>query len=174
MVVVEVVFGISCGVASEACSTFVYIARYAIVVVVGFGIGVASGASYLGVVVGVGMTIHASIPFTLMCPAVNGEVLCIVIESSGYPFRFGVAVLAIGTELSGLVIGIGGAIIIVLVATHTSIGCIVVVAIVASGAFIGDGSVRPVEGVEVIVYIKCGRLPIRSSGMTRFAICGKT
>ena len=52
-------------------------------------------------------------------------------------------ILACGGELRGLVVRIIGLIVIGEVTSYTGIGCVVVIAIMASRALIGDGRMRP-------------------------------
>ena len=77
---VKNIIGIPGRVAGQAGGTFINIAPYPIVLVVGFRIGVAIGTGYLSIVVKVGMAIHALSPFTGMGTTVNGEKLCIVVK----------------------------------------------------------------------------------------------
>ena len=96
----------------------------------------------------------------------------VVVEGSGYPGSFGVARFAIGRELCGGMVGVGGTIKIVLVTTDTGVRCIVVIAIVTSGTFIGDGSMRSIERVEVIVNIESSGVPSGFCAMAGSAIIG--
>ena len=75
------------------------------------------------------------------------------------------ATLTIGGELRSLVVGIGSVVVIGQMAAHTSVGRIVVIAVVTGGAVVGNGSVRSVEGVEIIVAGKGGRRPTGLGGV---------
>ena len=93
----------------------------------------------------------------------------IVIESRRRPCIFIVALGAIGGELVVYVVGVGRGIEIGLVTAGTGIGGVVVIAVVAGRAVIGNGSVRTVELVVVVVDGECRRHPA-IAGMTGFAI----
>lgn len=67
-----------------------------------------------------------------------------VIKCRGRPGGFTVAKRAIGRELLSLVIGIGSAQIVAIVAAVAGIGGIVVIAIVAGGTIVGDSGMCPV------------------------------
>lgn len=59
--------------------------------------------------------------------------------------------LACGRELRGLVIWIICLVVVGEVAADTGIGCVVVIAVVARRALIGDSRMRPQQGIEIIV-----------------------
>lgn len=69
-----------------------------------------------------------------------------VIECRRHPGRLRMADRTIGWELLGLVIGVGRLVIIREVATNTSGWRIIVIAVVAGDAVVGNGSVRAIEG----------------------------
>lgn len=56
-------------------------------------------------------------------------------------------------------VGIGGIVVIVGVATRTGVGCVVIVAVVTLGAIIGDTGMSPVQRVVAVVVRKRGRFP---------------
>lgn len=76
------------GVASQAGQTVVAITVDAIVLVVGFRVGMAGSACKFGVIRGVGVAIGAGAPFAVVFPAVYREILCIMIKSRGRPGAF--------------------------------------------------------------------------------------
>ena len=57
---------------------------------------------------------------------------------------------------------------IVVVATVTGIGCIVVITIVAGSTVVGDSRMSPEQLIEIIVYGECSRRPARICSVTRF------
>ena len=171
-VVVEDVVGIAGGVAGEAGGAFIDVSVDAVVFVVGLGVGVAGcrGTGDFGVIVHIGMTIHALVPFTVVSATVNGEVLPVVVEGDFGPIGRFVAGGAVGTELSGLVVGVGSILIIVLVAGEAIGGGVVVVAVVAGGTVVGDGGVATDEFVVVVVNGEGGGFPPRVGSVACLAI----
>ena len=71
----------------------------------------------------------------------------------------------IGTELCRLVVGVGCGIEIRQMTSHAGVGRIVVIAVVTGGAVIGNGGVRAIQCVEIIVIGKGGRRPTGLGGM---------
>lgn len=111
------------------------------------------------------MTIETFGPLPGVGAAVNGEKLAIVVESRRHPDVFCVASGAIGREHQCLVVGVGSGSVVGLVAAVAGIGGVVVVAVVAGGTLVGDGGVGAVEGIEVVVDVKGGGLPARFGGV---------
>ena len=143
-IMVKYIVGITGGVTGQASITLVDIPVYTAVLVVRFGIGVAGGTSKFGVVGWVRMAIRTSAPLTIVFATVNGEILPIVVKSSWCPGVFTVATGTIRRELSRCVVGLRGSGIVAIVATVAGIGRIVVVAVVASSAIVGNSGVRTV------------------------------
>ena len=83
------------------------------------------------------------------------------------------AVCTVRGELLSDVVWIGGGVIIVGMATGTGIGRIVVIAVVAGCAVVGNGCVCPDQLIEVIVNGESGRCPTRICGVTGFTGCGQ-
>ena len=90
----------------------------------------------------------------------------VVVETRRRPGTFAVATLTIGRELRRLVVGVGGGVEVGQMAAHTSIRRVVVIAVVASRAVVGNRRMRAVQCVEIIVVGKGGRRPTRLRGMT--------
>ena len=90
----------------------------------------------------------------------------VVIETRRRPGAFTVATLTIGGELRCLVVGVGSVVEIRQMASHTSVGRVVVIAVVTGGAIVGDGSVRSIQFVEIIVVGKSRRRPTGLGGVT--------
>ena len=65
---------------------------------IGFRIGVTSDTSEYGIIIRVGVTIIAIIPFTLMLSTIDREVFDIVIESSWFPCVFTMTGCAVGSK----------------------------------------------------------------------------
>ena len=71
-------------------------------------------------------------------------------------------------ELLSDVIGIGGGVVIIGMATDTGVWCVVVITIVTSRAVVGDGCVCPDKLIEVIVNRESSWRPSWICGMTCF------
>lgn len=113
-------------------------------IIVGTGVGMTNGATENRVVGGVGMTFGALVPLVLVLAAVNREILRIMVESGRIPGILTVALLAIGRKTGRGMVGIGRLIVVRLVTADTGIGCVVVVAVVAGRALVGNGGMRSV------------------------------
>ena len=79
------------------------------------------------------------------------------------------AVSASCRELLSDVVWIGGGVVVVGMTTGTGIGRIVVIAVVAGCAVVGDGCVCPDELIEVIVNRESSWRPSRLGGVAGFA-----
>ncbi len=104
-----------------------------------------------------------------MCPG-KWEVRCIMIKVGGYPCGLHMASSTVCGISSSQMVGISGVVVIINVASSTGIGCIGIITIMATGAVIGNGRMRPIDHIEVIVHIKGGGTPSRLGGMTRGTI----
>lgn len=71
-----------------------------------------------------------------------------------------------GWYCNSSVIGIGGLIIIIQVATDTSVRCIVVIVIMAKNTIVGNGCMSSCERVIIGMDSKSSRLPARVRGVT--------
>lgn len=105
------------------------------------------------------MAIGALIPFTVMFSAVNREIHAVVVKVCRYPDCFTMTVLASRWESGRGVIRIIRLVIVWQVATDAGIGRVVVVAVVAGVAVVGDGRVGAIQRVIVIVDREFRRLP---------------
>ena len=96
------------------------------------------------------------------------RVKTIVVHGRRHPCRFAVAGGAVRRELLCNVVWIGRLVVVGRMATCTGIRCVVVVAVVAGGTFVGDRRMRTVQRVVVVVDGKTGRFPanIRMAGRT--------
>ena len=118
------------------CLAVVLIARHIIVFIVHILLimFMAKNALKNCKIIRINMTITASIPFVIMLPGINREILPVMIPGGVVPVSRVVALLTIGWETGGTVIGVGGILIIRLVAAITIRGRIVVAVGVAVNA----------------------------------------
>ena len=87
------------------------------------------------------------------------RIKCIVIERRRRPVAFRMAICASRRELGGEVVWIGSRIVVCLMATRTGIGCIVVIAVVASRTVVGNRNMRPIQSIIVVVNREGRRIP---------------
>ena len=122
------------------------------------------------------MAIGALIPFALVLATIDREILPVVIKSSRRPCRFTVTTGTIHGELGRCMVRIGRLVIVGRVAAGTGIRGVVVVAVVTSGTLVGNGCVRPIQLVIIVVDGECSRLPAGSGVATctirRYSECG--
>ena len=83
--VVKGIIGVAGRMAGEAGITVVVVTRYADMVIIRFGIGMASRAGEFGIIGRVGMTVRTLVPLTQMLAAVNGEILSVMVECGRRP-----------------------------------------------------------------------------------------
>lgn len=83
------------------------------------------------------------------------------------------AILAICRELRNGMVGVRRLVVIIRVASRTGIGCIIIVAVVASGAVSGNDCVCSVQHVIVIMDRKISRHPVRRCRMAGSTIRGE-
>ena len=91
---------------------------------------------------------------------------CTVVKRGRRPVAFRVAIRTSGRELRGEVVRIGSSIVVRLMAPRTGIGCIVVIAVVASRTVVGNRNMRPVQSIVVVVNRESRRIP---AGVRRMA-----
>ena len=170
-VVVKTVVRIARRVAGEASRVIKRIAVYAAVLVIGFGVDMAIGATEFSIVCWVGMAVGTLVPLAFVRPAVNREILPVVVESRWHPFVLGMAILALGGKLEAGMGRVKGQVVIIRVAANTGVGRIVVIAVVALGTVICDSGMGAVQLVKIIVVGKsCGH-PIRLGRMAACTVC---
>ena len=80
------------------------------------------------IIIGINVTIGAKVPFALVAPGINGEIEVIVIPGGLLPVGGIMALFAVGGKSGCRVIGIGGVVIIILVAGKTCGGNIIIAA----------------------------------------------
>ena len=98
------------------------------------------------------MAVGTTVPLAIMLTTVNGEVHAVMVECRWRPGIHRMAGLTVGREACTEVIGIVGAVVILLVAAETGIGCIAVIAPYVTGrTVIGNGSMRTEQGIEIVV-----------------------
>lgn len=80
------------------------------------------------IIIRINVTIGANVPSTLVPPGINGKIEVVVIPGGLLPVGGVMALLAGSGKTCGLMIGIGGVVVIVLVAGETGGGSIIVTA----------------------------------------------
>jgi len=93
-----------------------------------------------------------------MFSTVNREVHTIVVKSTWRPCRLTMALFTIRRELCGTVVRVICTIVIIQVASDTSIRCVVVIAIVTSVTVVCNSSVCPIQRINGIM-VKGTRTP---------------
>ena len=172
--VIEHVIRTAGRVAGQAGGAVVGIPRHAIVFIVRLRVGMAGGAGELGVIRRIGMTIHTSIPLSIMFATEDREVLPVVIKGGGHPTGFAVTGCTILGEHQGSMIRIGGLVIVGLVAAGAGARGIEIIPVVAGGAIVGNEGMRPVQWIEIIVVREEGRIPVGVRGMAGRTIHGES
>lgn len=160
--------------AFKAGDAVVHITRHILVFIVHFRLQMANGATEDGIISGVGMAISTSIPFAFVFARINRKILCIVIEIGGLPGILVMTKLAIRGKLRRLVIGIGGGVVIALMAAKAGRWRILVVSVVANHAIISDKGMGTLKRVKIIVNGEQRRLPVRIGGMAKLALVRKS
>ena len=89
----------------------------------------------------------------------------IVVEVSRNPGRFAVAAGAVRGKLLRDVVGVGCLVVIADMASHAGIRGVIVVPVMASGAVIGYDGMRAVQGVIIVVNRESGRRPTGIRGI---------
>lgn len=89
------------------------------------------------IVAAIGMAVSAKIPFTLMFPAVDGEIIRIMIKCCRRPRALIVTLRTIGRKLSSTVVRVGSIVIVGLVTSDTSGGRIREGGIMTTAAIVG-------------------------------------
>ena len=98
--------------------------------------------------------------------SVEGVVVVVYVETGRAPSRIGgVAVVAIGRQIELRVAWVGGGVVVVLVATDASGGCVDVIGVMAVEALGGDRGVGPGEGVVLVVDGESCRAPAGIGGV---------
>ena len=152
-------------VTGQTSSIIVNIAIHILMILIGLRIGVTAHTGKLRVVVGVGMAVRTLIPFTLVRSAIDREILTVMVKISRCPGSLAVTARA-GSRKSGCcVVRIRCPVIIRLMAAHTGIGCIVVITVVTGRAVIGNGRVRAIERIVIVMAGKSRRRPADSRRM---------
>lgn len=117
-----------------------------------------------------GMTIQTLTPHAIMGSAVDREVLRIMIKRGRLPCCLRMTGRTIGGELQRGMWRINRLVVVLLVASRTGIGRIVIIPVMAGGTLVGNHRVRAVEGIKFIMVVKRCRGPSRIRGMTGGAI----
>lgn len=122
------------------------------------GIGMANRTTEYQIISRRGMTVGTLVPFSLMFAAVYREILLIVVKIGGFPGRFRMAIRTSGREASRGVFGVGGLVIIGLVAPDAGRGRRRVVVPVQVAGIAGSRFMRAVQWIHAVV-VKGGGHP---------------
>ena len=172
-VVVEDIGRVAGRMAGQAGRIVIHISGHADMLVIGLRIGMAIGTRHLRIIGRVGMAVRTLAPFAVVGAAVNGEILSVMIKGGGIPIGFHMTACAIGGELCSLVIGIGRLIIVVDMAAETGGRRIVVIAVVAGRAVVGNCCMSPLQYVKIVMVGHRSRHPFRGRGMAGSTIGGE-
>lgn len=135
-----------------------------------FSLGVTGDAGEDGIVGRVGVAVGAGVPFTLVLPRINREILVVVVKGRRCPGILGMAHFAIRRELCGCMWRIVGLVIIRLVTAITGVGCIIIIAVVTIGTLVCNGHMRSLQHIIVVMDRECRRLPVGIGGVALLAI----
>ena len=84
--IVVKVYGFTTGrVTSQTCGAIIDVSIDSIMILVGFTAGVTRDTGKYGIVSRRGMAVNTLIPFSLMLPAINREILIVMIEGGRHP-----------------------------------------------------------------------------------------
>ena len=116
------------------------------------------------------MAFNALIPFSVVFAAVDRKILIIMVKSCRHPAIYTMAGHTICWKSRCNVVGVIGRVVIAQVAAYASAWCIVVVAVVASRAIIGNGRMCTAQNPIVVVNRESCRIPIGVGGMAHRTI----
>ncbi len=119
------------------------------------------------------MAVYTLAPLAGMLARVDREILVVVIEGGRRPGRLAVTGGAIRGKLRLRMIGIGRLLKVRLVAPKTRRWRVVVIAVVARGAFVGDQCMRAIERVIVVVHGESRRIPVGIRRMAHRTVVGQ-
>jgi len=156
----------------QAGDAVILVSAHSLVVLIGILLIMlmAIDAAENGIVFRIRMTFGTGIPFAVMVTGIDGEVLCVVVKSRGYPGNLVMTGLAFGRELGGSMRRIGCLVVIVQVAAHAGIWGVVVIPVVAGHAIVGNAGVRPEQQKIIVVNGEQGGFPPRISGVADLAL----
>ncbi len=170
-IVIEIVLRIARRVAGQTGRTVIRVATHTSMFLVRLRVRMAGHTGELRIIIGVGMAVHTGIPFPLMHPAIDREVLAIVIKSSWLPGILGMAARTIRRELQGSMRWIRRLVVIFRMAAHTGRRGIIVVSVMTSGAVIRYSCMRSFQYIIIIVIRESRRAPVRIRRMAARTIC---
>ena len=160
-------------VAGQTGIVLVYIPAYIFMRFIRFRIQVTTHTGKFCIVGRVGMAVRALTPLTFMRPAVNGEILGVVVKGGRHPGRFAMATGTISRKLRGYVVGVASIVVVCQVAAYTGVGRIVVIAVVTGSTIIGNGRMRAIERIVVVVVGKRCRRPAGLGGVATGTVIAK-
>lgn len=113
---VKISIAVACRVTGKTSRTVVGIPPYAVVLIVRFGVGMASSTSEFCIIRRIGMALRALVPFSFVGTAVNGEISRIVLNKrSGHPAGVsGMTFYTVLRKVGSRVLRVGGRIVICL------------------------------------------------------------
>ncbi len=121
------------------------------------------GVGIVAVVAGVAITGNG---YVCACKRIDR----VVVEGRRRPGSLAMAIGATGRELRCRVVRVGRSSVVRRVASVAGIGCIVVIAVVASRTVTGNGGVRTLQYVVIVVHRERSRFPTRVGGMAGRAV----
>ena len=136
-------------------------------------IGVTAYTGEFRVIIGVGMAICTLIPFALMRSAVDWKVLTVVVKISWCPRIFRVTACTAGRKSCCCMVGICGCVIVCQVTAYTGVGRIVVIAVMTGSTVIGNGRMRAIERIVIVVVGKRCRCPAGLGGVATGTVIAK-
>jgi hypothetical protein len=161
--------------AVQAGDAVVYITAHALVLIVHIllVVLVAVDAAENGIVAGIGMTVGALVPLSIVLPGINREVLHVVVEGGRLPGVLTMAYLAVGRILGSRMIGIVCLEIIRCMTTVAGVGGTHIITVVTICTVVGNGGVGTKQYIVIIMHRETRRAPSRDGSMAGTAIEGK-
>ena len=172
-VVVKHIISVSGRVAGQAGAALISISRHAVVLVIRLWIGMTGRAGENCIVARIRVAVHALTPLPLVGPAVDGEILPVVFEIGRNPDTLAMANGTVCRKLCCLVVRAHGVFILTAVAGKTGVGGCRIIAVVAGCAVVGNGSMRPVQYIEIVVHREFRRHPARCRAVAHRAVIGQ-
>lgn len=142
---------VTCWVTCQAQRAVVCIAAYTLVLIVCFGIRVASNTGVNGEIIRIDVAIYTLIPCTLVIAAIDWEVLYVMVEICRNPGSFCMTAGTIGAKAYRIMGWIVCGIIIFLVTPCTGVGCVVIISIMTLYTFICYNSMCSRKRIKIIM-----------------------
>lgn len=174
LVMIKNVIRATRGVTSQTSCADIDKALDTLMLILGLGIEMACQTSKIRPIPRIHVTIRTSRPFTGMRTTVNGEILSVMIKRGWLPGGFIMTGGAVSTELETCMVGIIRLVVILLVATRTGIGCILVIPVMTGGAIHSDHRMGANQRIIIVVVRKLGGTPSGLRTVTGGAIHRQT